>query len=144
MKRWSNFFSHGRSVPVAVVLAILTAGVYAAFRVNAERSSAESKPTVQGKSDHDLEAEVITILPSGFEPRELSRPAGRFVLMFDNESGLQSLEFRLERAGMPRITELRLNRKTESTKLLNLPPGEYQVTEANHPEWTLNLTITNR
>ncbi len=143
MNRWSNFLQR-RSVPIAVVIVILTAGVYAAFRVHAERSSAEVRPAAQGKSDQDIEAEVITILPTGFEPRELSRPTGRFLLMFDNESGLQSLELRLERTGMPRITELRLNRKTESTQLLNLPAGEYQVTEANHPEWTLNLTITKR
>lgn len=123
MNRWSNFFLQRRSVPIAVVIVILTAGVYAAFRVNAERSSAESRPAAQGKSDQDIEAEVITILPTGFEPRELSRPTGRFLLMFDNESGLQSLELRLERTGMPRITELRLNRKTESTQLLNLPAG---------------------
>lgn len=144
MKPWSNLFFHRRSVSIAVLLVILTAGVYAAFRGNAARSSAEPESAAQGRSDQDLEAEVITILPSGFEPRELSRPAGRFVLMFDNESGLQSLELRLERTGMPRIIELRPNRKTEATQLLNLPAGEYQVTEANHPEWTMNLTITKR
>ena len=145
MRPWSNFFSQRRSVLIAVVVVTITAGVFAAFRVYAERSSAKPEPAAaQGKTAENLEAEVITILPTGFEPQELSRPAGRFLLLFDNESGMPNLDLRLERTGHPRITEVRLNRKTEATKVLNLPAGEYQVTEANHPEWTMNLIITKR
>ena len=70
------------------------------------------------------------------------RPAGSFVLMFDNQSGLQPLDLRLERAGMPRVTELRLRRKSDSTTILNLSHGEYQVTEASHTGWSLKLTLT--
>jgi len=36
----------------------------------------------------DFEAELITITPHGFEPREIMRPQGRFLLMIDNRSGV--------------------------------------------------------
>lgn len=128
-----------------VTASLLAAGVYAAFRTSPdlrpEAKAAGMEPTL---SADDLEAELITITADGFEPAEITRPAGRFVLMFDNQSGLRPLELRLERTGMPRLTELRLIRKTGATKILNLPAGEYQVTEADHPAWSLKLTLTKR
>ncbi len=145
MKHWSRHSLAVRSLFALLIGLILAFSVYAAFRLRAAKRSAEVA-VVAGPSagSENVEAELITILPNGFEPGELVRPAGSFVLMFDNQSGLQPLDLRLERAGMPRITELRLRRKTDSTTILNLPQGEYQVTEANHPEWSLKLTLTRR
>ena|SRR5215211_1939976 len=145
MKHWSHHSLVGRTLLTSLIGLILVFSVYAAFRLKTPRRSAEpevvSGPTT---ASENVEAELITILPSGFEPGELVRPAGSFVLMFDNQSGLQPLDLRLERAGMPRLTELRLRRKSDSTTILNLPQGEYQVTEANHPGWSLKLTLTRR
>src|ERR1044071_5780943 len=42
------------------------------------------------------EVEIITITADGFEPQEIVRPAGRFLLSVTNRSGLDSLNFRLE------------------------------------------------
>lgn len=145
MKHWSRRSLAVRSLLALLIGLILAFSVYAAIRLKAAKRSA--KPEVAGgptAANENVEAELITILPGGFEPRELVRPAGSFVLMFDNQSGLQPLDLRLERTGMPRVTELRLRRKTDSTTILNLPHGEYQVTEANHPEWSLKLTLTRR
>lgn len=134
-----------KSTLAIVIASILAAGVYAALRsrpyLGPEAKAAAMAPTL---SADDLEAELITITADGFEPAEITRPAGRFVLMFDNQSGLRGLELRLERTGMPRLTELRLSRKTGATKVLNLPAGEYQVIEADHPAWSLKLTLTKR
>ena len=145
MKHWSRQSLAARSLLALLIGLILAFSVYAAFRLKTAKRSAE--PEVAGgpaTESENVEAELITILPNGFEPGELVRPAGRFILMFDNQSGLQPLDFRLERTGMPRITELRLRRTTDSTAILNLPQGEYQVTEAKHPEWSLKLTLTRR
>jgi hypothetical protein len=132
-----------RSLLALFIGLILAFSVYAAFRLETAKRSAEpeSGPTTVSEN---VEVELITILPNGFEPGEIVRQAGSFVLMFDNQSGLQPLDFRLERSGMPRVAELRLRRKTDSTAILNLPHGEYRVTEANHPEWNLKLTLTKR
>ena len=145
MKHWSRHSLVVKSLLTLLIALILAYSVYAAFRLKTRRRSAEpevvSGPTT---ANENVEGELITILPNGFEPGELVRPAGSFVLMFDNQSGLQPLDLRLERAGMPRVTELRLRRKSDSTTILNLPQGEYQVTEANHPGWSLKLTLTKR
>ena len=134
-----------KSAFAIVIASILAAGVYAAFRtrpdLGPEAKAAAMGPTI---SADDLEAELITITADGFQPAEITRPAGRFMLMFDNQSGLRGLELRLERTGMPRLTELRLSRKMGATKVLNLPAGEYQVNEADHPAWSLKLTLTKR
>lgn len=133
-----------KSALALAVTSLLAAGVYAAFRTRSadvvtDSQAAQIQPTMPGD---DLEAELITITADGFEPAEIIRPAGRFVLMFDNQSGLRPLELGVERTGMPRIAELRLSRKTGATKILNLPAGEYRVVEANHPAWSLKLTLT--
>src|SRR5690349_7111127 len=43
-----------------------------------------------------IEAEVITILPSGFQPAQITRPAGKFLLAVENRSGLKSIDFQLD------------------------------------------------
>lgn len=142
MKRSHLSFLNKTALTVAIA-SILAAGVYAALRTRPDLV-AEAKAAVTAPATNDLEAELITITADGFEPAEITRPAGRFVLTFDNQSGLRPFELRLERTDMPRLTELRLSRKTGATKILNLPAGEYQVTEAGHPAWSLKLTLTKR
>jgi hypothetical protein len=141
MKHWSRHPLAIKGVLTLLVGLILAFSVYAVFRLKSASRTAETKVAAPSEN---VEVELITILPNGFEPGELVRPADSFVLMFDNQSGLEPLDLRLERTGMPRVSELHLRRKTDSTKILNLPQGEYQVTEASHPEWNLKLTLTRR
>ena len=42
-----------------------------------------------------LESELITIRPTGFEPTEIIRPKGPFVLAVENRSGLREVDFQL-------------------------------------------------
>ena len=146
MKHWSHHFLTLRSVLLIAIGTILAVSVYATYRTKTVNPSRESNPaeTIAIPPSEDLEVELITILPQGFEPGTIVRPAGRFVLMFDNQSRLQPLELHLERSGAPRVAEVKLHRKTGTTKVLNLPPGDYLVTEANHSDWTLRLTLTSR
>ncbi len=144
MKRWSHYSLIGRGLFLFLVTLVVGVSVYAALRVQAMVFDWTASHVTAIPASEKPEAEVITILPSGFESEEIVRPAGRLVLVFDNQSGMQSLEFRLERSGFPRVTEMKLKRKTDSTAVLNLPPGEYRVTETNHSEWSLKLTLSNR
>lgn len=44
-----------------------------------------------------LQAEIVTITPTGFEPSEITRPQGRFILAVDNRSGLNEVHLYFER-----------------------------------------------
>ena len=91
----------------------------------------------------DIEAELITIAPHGFEPTELTRPRGRFVLMIENRSGLEAVTLRLTREGGPRIREKRVPREEPDwSEVIDLEPGRYLLSEANHPDWVCLITIT--
>lgn len=143
---WLTYFRTKRSLLIIVVGIMLTFSIYATYRAKAVRSSEETnfKALHANTPSNDLEAELITILPNGFQPAEIVRPAGRFILVFDNQSRLQPLEFRLEQVGKAQVAEVHIGRKIDSTKVLNLPPGEYRVIEVNHSDWTLKLTLSSR
>lgn len=90
-----------------------------------------------------LEIERITILHNGFDPEEITRPAGEVMLAIDNRSGLEEVRLRVDREGGQRLVDVSVNRKKlDWRKKIDLPPGRYRLTEANHPEWLCRITIT--
>lgn len=89
-----------------------------------------------------IEAEVITIRPTGFEPREITRPEGLFLLAVENRSGLQTVQLRLDSAAGARVRDVQMPRsKHDWSEGFDLPPGTYVLTEAYHPEWLCSITI---
>ncbi|MCA1629738.1 MAG: hypothetical protein LC785_14170 [Acidobacteria bacterium] len=104
--------------------------------------SAAATPAVVAR----LESEHITIRPTGFEPTEITRPAGRVLLVVNDRSGLDSLDLRLDAGALPRLFEVRVPRDTKGRRewrqLVLLAPGRYVLTEAGHPEWVCRITIT--
>ena len=91
-----------------------------------------------------VEAEVITILPTGFQPSEITRSRGQFLILVDNQSGFDDLTLRLNKVTGQRLRELKQTMKEKVMKQLeDLPPGEYQLTAAEHPDWVCRITITN-
>jgi len=90
-----------------------------------------------------LEAEIITIRPNGFEPDELSRPKGRFILMVDNRSGIADVELQLDRETGARLHQVSVpSDEQDWNDEFDLPPGQYVLREAGHPEWSCRITIT--
>lgn len=90
-----------------------------------------------------IEAELITIRPNGFNPLEITRPKGRFILAFTNHSGVHDLDLKLDREAGNRIHEVRMPRgRLAGKKTVDLPPGSYILTEANHPDWVCRITVT--
>lgn len=90
-----------------------------------------------------LETELLTIRPTGFDPVEITRPAGRFVIAVNNLSGVDELDLHLEGEAGARQHEVRMSRgRLASKKLVNLPPGKYLLKEANHADWVCSITIT--
>lgn len=92
-----------------------------------------------------VEAEVVTLTPFGFEPRQITRRAGPFFVVLHNQSGVPDVTLRLSRARGEGLHEVRLRPgKRRWEQRLALGPGEYVLTEAAHPEWALQLTVQAR
>jgi hypothetical protein len=89
------------------------------------------------------EAEVVKILPTGFEPRQITRPRGGFLLVLSNRTGLDDVEWRLDREAGGRLHAVRISEgRLVSKQHADLPPGTYVLTEAGHPDWVCRITIT--
>lgn len=100
-------------------------------------------PSTSGRER--LETELVTVTPTGFEPVELTRPAGRFILDVDNRSGLEEVELRLDKLRGARERAVRVSRTALDWRdTLRLQPGTYVLTEAHHPQWSCRITITSR
>ena len=103
-------------------------------------AAAQAPPTGE-----PLEAELIVIRPSGFEPSQVTRPAGRFILAVENRSGLDEVDLRLDREAGNRLQQVRVPRsKLDWSGVVDPPPGTYVLTEASHPDWSCRITITAR
>ena len=104
----------------------------------------EYPPGPSTSANQDIEVEVITATPAGFEPAMITRSRGPFILALHNTSGERELDFRIYRAQGQQLQQLRLPPgRRANHRRLDLPPGDYVVAEANHPEWTCALTITH-
>lgn len=106
---------------------------------------APASPPQTSSAEERLEGELVVVGVRGFEPAEITRPAGPFLLIVDNRTGLDEVQVRVERvAGRERLYDVGLSRKDYSwNTLLRLPPGDYILTEAGHPDWVCRLTLTS-
>ena len=87
---------------------------------------------------------MIDLRPSGFEPRDVTRPAGRFLLGVNNRTGLADLSFVLVHESGRSVGGKRLNKLKTWRQVLDLHPGRYVLREANHRDWLCRITITER
>ena len=135
------------SATTLLAIAALVVSGYAGFGAGWRGHLVATKtPVVASQSDitrDDLEAELITIFPRGFEPAEITRPPGRFLLVIDDRSGLDEIILGLERQGGQSVHGFRMTRnELELTKVVDLKPGVYILREARHADWTCQLTIS--
>jgi hypothetical protein len=112
-------------------------------------SMATAKSETISPLQHDTkkdgpEGEIVAVQRNGFEPNQITRRAGEFLLLIDNRSGLDEIQVRLERVvNRERVHDVSLTKRAYSwNTMLNLPPGEYALTEVSHPEWTCRITLT--
>lgn len=98
----------------------------------------------QNQSNRErVETELVTIRPTGFEPAEISRVQGRFLLAVDNRAGLEEVTLRLDRVAGNRLRDVKVpRRKLDWREFVDLTPGRYVLSEAAHPEWNCTITIT--
>lgn len=102
-------------------------------------------PLQQQQRQERLETELITLQPTGFEPNEIQRPEGAFILGVDNRSGVEAIELRVVRANGQRLSVLESRkRKSSWREVIDLAPGQYVLSEASRPDWTCTVTIVPR
>jgi hypothetical protein len=99
----------------------------------------------ENSAQERVETELITIQPGGFEPAEITRPQGRIRLAVDNRSGNNEVLLRFEREASQHQHEFSIpGSKLDWREVMELQPGTYLLSEANHPEWVCRITITAR
>lgn len=97
----------------------------------------------RNESQENIEVEVVMARANGFEPAVITRPQGPFVLGIHNQSGAGELVLLLERAQGGQVQELRLRTgRRRQHQLLDLPIGEYVLSEATHSRWRCQIIIT--
>jgi len=90
-----------------------------------------------------LQAELVTITPTGFEPAEITRPQGRFLFAIDNRSGLDEVDLYLERETSGRVNvSLSRRGKLAWREAIDLLPGTYLLRAGNDESWRCRITIT--
>ena len=142
--------SFRRKVFLLTVLLFISATlILARFKARDERWVIQAQSSAAlSESDHrreQLEAEIVTITPTGFEPRELTRTQGRFILAIDNRSGLEEVQMYVERETGARVHSS-LNRKGKLAwrDVIDLPPGVYVLRAAYEESWRCRITLTSR
>lgn len=104
--------------------------------------TAPRRPPAEQKEEQ-IEAELVTATPDGFDPAEITRPKGSFYLVVDNLAGLPELNLRLTGEAGHSLHEARVPRgQADWTALLDLNPGTYVLREAEHPGWECRITVT--
>jgi hypothetical protein len=88
---------------------------------------------------------TLTLRPEGFDPAEVVRPAGRFMLSVDNRSGVEKVTLILKRGNGSKVVEVKVhNGNGDWGELIDLQPGRYTLTEADHPGWKCDLLINEK
>ena len=76
-----------------------------------------------------------------FEPPEAERSGGRFRLVVANDSGRENLTFRLLGAGGREILRGQTTGASGWARELDLPPGQYVLTEMNNPAQLFTVKV---
>jgi hypothetical protein len=129
------------------VLAVATAS-RAVFERPASPVAASPNEPVRSsvqRTSPPVPAHVLVLRPMGFEPSEVSWPKERFFLAIENHSNVNDITVLLDREVGGRVKEVNLKmRKQRAAGIFDLPPGNYLLTVADHPEWVCRITITPR
>lgn len=133
---------------VVLVIALFAGGAYVKSvlsAANKEAGNTDLAPPPQRQKQERVETELITLQQTGFEPNEIRRPQGAFILGVDNRIGLEATDLRLVRADGQRLNLLQTRkRKLSWREVVDLAPGQYLLSEANHPDWTCSVVILPR
>lgn len=111
--------------------------------------TAFGKAAVAVQQEEKIESELVTVSRFGFMPLSINRPAKDFVMTIVNRTADTELNLTLNRivgnSPTDKVIDVNLKRGRGNWYAnFNLPPGEYELSEASHPEWRCKITLTPR
>lgn len=147
MKKTPNVSPFTRRRLTALLACVaLAVGTAAAAALAGGYKPPVSQAVLRGDAPAEqLETELVTITSTGFDPAEVTRPQGSFILEVDNRGGFEELVLQLDALRGAREREARVPRTALDWRdRLDLRPGVYVLREAGHPGWECRITITPR
>jgi hypothetical protein len=94
-------------------------------------------------SPAQVRAILITVKPDRIEPAQLTLPAGEYLLVVENRSGVRDTTFRFDTGAGQRLVEVHDPlRRLDWRRQLDLGAGSYTLSEAAHPQWSCRITVT--
>ena len=131
-----------QSQRLRLVLSILVLLVSGALILAHFKRAPSEAATMAQRPQAPVQAELVTVTPTGFEPSELTRPKGRFLLAIDNQSGLDEVEFYFERENAGRVNvPLGRRGKIAWREIVDLTPGTYILRATHDESWRCRITI---
>ena len=120
-----------------------TANPVSSFDYPKEALSAGPASPPSRSTDERLEAQVIVLTRFGFEPNQIVRPQDEFLLAVENRSEVGDVDLHLDKVAGNRIHHQYVPRtKPDWQDFFRLEPGDYVLTESNHPDWICTIRIT--
>ena len=118
----------------------------ASFLVVPLAAQTPARPVTQ-KPRLNIPVVVIYLKPHGMEPKTLSIPKGDIYLVLDNKSGARNVSMLINRdlpnAAATKVQDLPTKQSNLTTgQVVTLQPGNYIITEVNHPDWKTKVTVT--
>ena len=90
-----------------------------------------------------IRVENVILTRFGFEPSSIVRSQAEFILFVENRSEVGDVDLRLDRVAGNRVHQQHVPKERPDWRdLFKLEPGDYILTEANHPTFTCNIRIT--
>jgi hypothetical protein len=91
-----------------------------------------------------VEVEVVVLTPEGFQPSQISRPIGPFILQVDNRTGMEQIEVTIFQPGGGMVDRATIGSgQIDWNSEYDLSPGSYTLSVTGHPEWICPITISN-
>jgi hypothetical protein len=89
-----------------------------------------------------IEVELLVLRSDGFQPSEIKRPPGKFLLALQNHSSEAEPSFTLTREAGQSLKQIRFSKnQSKYREFIDLLPGRYVLAETNHPDWTCRIII---
>ena len=111
------------------------------------RPSPTSNPSRAPRTSGEdrLEVENIILTRFGFEPNSITRSSAEFLLSVENRSPVGDIELHLDSAAGRRLHQQQVaSERPDWRDFFTLEPGDYVLSEANHPDWVCKIRITAR
>jgi hypothetical protein len=129
-----------------LLIAISSIGV-AAFAINRAYTRASNKTpaasSVATQQKSDLMALPIALRMNGFNPQEITRPAGNYLISVTDLTGLPDLTFTLNRENGEQVHKTKVQKEKRTWReRVRLTPGDYVLSVTELPELTCRITIT--